>query len=440
MRKHILYLTVLLLCKGALRAQETPPEPATLRASASLEAGAESAQRRYVRPRLSFNIPWRFGRVFTDLDFYHRTNGDLEGEIDFWLGLGLATPLSSNSEAEVVLRHFCRHETSRDYPEVLDINELLARVRYVSGGIQLGFGAGTYLGTSNNHSGLLVLSFAWPRILRSELSASAELKWVDLEELLYDFELAIALDPSVDLVVRFTRHYVYPATTYFGLRFNFRNAAAEHLDQFRFRAGFLPEDESTKVSAAVEFNLHFFRTPRSQLLLTLNGDIPIERGKAFLGSFRPEEIRYQTDIVYERRAGPGLLAFVYGRYDLLMPVDVAKRFESSFGLGIGLKNQTYFKKLEKNFRFVVSAGPNYGHGHDIGLAVGLNTTGKPADIGGDIEMDLGSGESRLVADLFVEFGSTPKIRPFFSLERITEKAADKPSTRYLVGLELFAWH
>jgi len=440
MRWNIFLLSALLFWSGAAGAQEPPAESPASRAWASLEAGIESAQRRYVRPRLSFNIPWRYGRVFTDLDFYHRTNGDLEGEVDFWLDLGAATPLSSSSEAEVVLRHFCRHETSRDYPEVLDINELLARVRYAAGGVRLGFGAGTYVGTSNNYSGLVVLSFAWPRILRSELSASAEVKWVDFAELLYDFELAIALDPSVDLVARFTRHYVYPVTTYFGLRFKFRSAAEEQLDQFRFRVGFLPEDESRKVSAAVELNLHFFRTPVSQLLLTLNGDIPIERGKAFLGSFRPEEIRYQTDIAYERRAGLGLYAFAYGRYDVLMPVDVAQRFESSFGLGIGLKNQTYFKKLEKNFRFVVSAGPNYGHGHDVGLAVGLNTAGKPVDIGGDLQLDFASGESRMVADLFVEFGSTPKIRPFLSLERLTESNEAKPFTRYLIGLELLAWH
>jgi hypothetical protein len=440
MRGYILCLAALLLWSGAAGAQEPPAEPRASRAWASLEAGIESAQRRYIRPRLSFEIPWRYGRFFTDLDFYHRTNGDLEGEVDFWLGLGASTPLSSNSEVEVVLKHFCRHETSRDYPDVLDINELLARFRYEAGGVRLGFGAGTYLGKSNNYSGLVVLSLAWTRILRSELSVSAEVGWVDLEELLYDFELAIALDPSVDLLARFTRHYVYPLTTYFGLRFNFRNSAEEHLDQVRFRAGLLPEDDSRKVSAAVEFNLHFFRTPVSQLLLTLNGDIPIERGKAFLGSFRPEEIRYQTDLAYERRTGPGLFVFAYGRYDLLMPVDVAQRFVSSFGLGLGLKNQTYFKKLEKNFRFVVSAGPNYSHGHDVGLAVGLNTTGKSVDVGGDLRIDFASGESRMAADFFIEFGSSPLIRPFLSLERFSERDDARPFTRFLIGLELFAWH
>jgi len=415
-------------------------EPWASRASASLEGGIESAQRRYIRPQLSFEWPSRFGRIFTDLDFYHRTNGDLEGEIDFWLSLGFNRPLSSSSQLEVILKHFCRHKTSRDYPQVLDINEVLVRFWYVSGGLRLGLGGGTYLGTSNHYDGLLVLSFAWPRILRSELSAAAEVKWVDLREIFYDFELAVALDTSVDLVARFTRHYAYPATTHFGLRFNSRQATAEHLDQFRFRAGFLPSDETRKVSAAIEFNLHFFRTPLTQLLLTLNGDIPIERGEAFLGSFRPEEIRYQADLLYERRVGKGLYAFAYGRYDLLMPVDVAQRFGSSFGLGLGLKNQTYFKKLEKNFRFVVFAGRNYSHSHDLGLAVGINTTGKPVSLGGDLQMDFKPGEFRSLYELFVEFGSTPKIRPFLALERMTAQTKDKSFSRFLFGLELFAWH
>jgi hypothetical protein len=120
------FLLVFLFLVGVIRAQDSTVRPFASRAAASLEGGVESAQRRYIRPQLRFEFPLRFGRVFTDLDYYHRTNGNLKGEIDFWLDLGLNSPLSPSSEMEVVLRHFCRHKTSRDYPEVLDINEVLA--------------------------------------------------------------------------------------------------------------------------------------------------------------------------------------------------------------------------------------------------------------------------------------------------------------------------
>jgi len=439
MRKTRFFL-ILLFLAGAIRAQDSSAWLSASRAAASLEGGVESAQRRYIRPQLRFEFPLRFGRAFADLDYYHCTNGDLEGEIDFWMGLGLLSPLSSNTDMEVVLRHFCRHKTSRDYPEVLDINELMARVWYASGGPRLGLGGGTYLGTSNHYDGLLVLNLTWPRILRSEFSAAAEVKWVDFREIYYDFELAAAVDSSVDLVARLTRHYAYPQTTYLGLRFHSRNASEKNIDQYRFRAGIIPDDDSRKVSAAVEFNLHFFKTARTQLLLALDGDIPVERGKAFLGSFRPEEIEYQADLAYEKQISSGFYAFVYGRYDLEMPVDTAQRFDSSLGLGLGLKNQTYFKKLDREFRYVVFAGRNYSHSYDLGISVGLNTVGKSLNIGAELQTDFRSGQSQALFEVFAEAGSIPKIRPFLSLERESAPSEGPSFTQFLFGIELFTWH
>lgn len=434
------FLLIFLFLAGVIRAQDSDAGLSASRAAASLEGGVESAQRRYIRPQLRFEFPLRIGRLFTDLDYYHRTNGDLEGEIDFWLGLGMTSPLSSNSEMEVSLRHFCRHKTSRDYPKVLDINELTARAWYVSRGFRVGFGGGTYLGTSHHYDGLLLLSFTWPRILRSEFSAVAEVKWVDFSELFYEFELAAAMAPSVDLVARFTRHYVYPSTTYFGLRFQARDAEEKHIDQFLFRAAVLPDDETRKVSAAVEFNLHFFKAPLNQLLLTLSGDIPIERGEAFLATYRPEEVQYRADLAYEKRVLPELYVFAYGRYDLLMPIDVAQRFASSLGLGLGLKNQTYFKKLDRSFRYVIFAGRNYSHDYDLGMSVGLNTTGKSLNIGADLQINLNPDEYHGLCELFVEVGSAFKIRPFLAFERRSAQAEDQSFSRFLLGVDFFAWH
>jgi hypothetical protein len=439
MRRTLLLLIVCFLA-GTVRAQDSDAEPSVSKASASLEAGVESAQRRYIRPRLRFEFPLRPARIYADLDYYHRTNGDLEGEIDFWMGLGLISPLSSNIELEAALRHFCRHMTSRDYPDVLDINELTARLWYASGGLRLGFGGGTYLGTSNHYNGLFLLNLVWPRILRSEFSAAVEVKWVDLKEVYYEFELAAALDPSVDLVARLTRHYAYPRTTYFGLRFHSRDASEKNLDQFRFRAGVLPDDETRKVSAAVEFNLHFFKTSRTQLLLNLNGDIPVERGETFLGSFRPEEIKYRADVTYERLVSPGLYVFGFGRYDLDMPVDTAERFDSSLGLGVGLRNQTYFKKLDRNFRYVLYADRNYSHDYDFGVSLGLNTVGKSLNIGADLQAEFRPGQSHTHGEVFVEAGSTPKIRPFLSLERESAQTEGRTLTRFMFGIDFTTWH
>ena len=438
--RSVRFLIVLFSLAGVIRAQDSATDLPLLRASASLEAGVESAQRRYLRPRLRFEFPSRIARVFTDLDFTHRTNGDLEGEVDFWVGAGLSRPLSSCSDLEVLLNHFCRHKTSRDYPDVLDINELLARYWRAAGKLRVGIGAGTYLGGSDGHDGLMVLSLSWPRLFRSELSAAAEIKWVDFKEFLYELELAVGLDSNVDLVARFTRHYVYPATAYCGFRFNSAGAAERSIDQFRFRSALLLDDDTRKVAAAVGFGLHFFKTSRSRLILELDGDIPIERGKAFLGSFRPEEVRYRTDITYERRVAPDLYAFGYGRYDLHLPVDTAQRFDSSWGLGLGLKNQAYFKKLERRFRFIVFAGRNYSHSHDAGLAVGLNTVGKAVDIGGDFRMEFRPGEFHALGELFAEAGGKTRVRPFLGLERTQAQTEEKSITRFLVGVELAAWH
>jgi hypothetical protein len=119
---------------------------------------------------------------------------------------------------------------------------------------------------------------------------------------------------------------------------------------------------------------------------------------------------------------------------------VAQRFDSSLGLGLGLKNQTYFKKLDRNFRYVVFAGGNYSHSYDLGGAVGFNTTGNPLNIGADLQMDFRSGQFHALCEAFAEAGSLPKIRPFLAVERETAQTEDKSFTRFLFGVDLFAWH
>ena len=436
-----LFLVLLLFFPISAIAQESTPEPSSGKAkgTASLEIGVESAERRFVRPRLRFDFPLKSGLLFTSIDYYHRTNGDLEGEVDFWLTLGYNNRVSDDLELEFVLNHFCRHKTLRDYPDILDINELFARFWLSQEAIRLGFGGGTYLGQSNNYESLLLFNFVWPRIFDSEFSASVDIKLVDFQEIFYELELAIALDPSADLFARYTKQYEYPKTAYLGIRFNSRGGAGEHVDELRFRGGLFPDDDDHKVFSETEFKLAFFRKPRSRLLLSLSGYIPVERGKKFLGAFYPEKIRYLAALDYEKKITTGLFAFGYFQYNLHLPVDVDQSFTSSLGLGLGLKNQSYFKKLEKNFRFVVFGGQNFSRRYDFGLRVGLNTTGKSVNFGGDVRIDLNGNEFYRLYEFFAEFGSEVKVRPFLAFEQTTFRKDDTSRNRLLLGLELYAW-
>ena len=350
--------------------------------------GADSLERRYIRPRLRFDFPVSFGSFYLDSDYYQRMNGQLQGEIDFWIDLGFNKALSRQWQVALDLNHFCRHTTSFDYPHVLDANELRAEFWFDLSFFRLGLGGGTFLGGNAGYQNLVILNVDWPRILGSEFSLTAETKLVDFKEAFYEFELSIALDPSVDILVRYTKHYFYPKTTYLGLRFNSRGKAGEFIDKAMFSGGIFPDDETQKVFADNEFKLSFFRRQDKQVLLTLNGNIPIRRKDSFLGTFHPEEIKYQAALEYEKKISTEFFGVVYGRYAVHLPVDVDQHFESSLGVGIGLKNQSHFKKLDKSVRFSVYAGHNFSHNYDTGLSLGVNTIAQTINLGADIQAEL----------------------------------------------------
>ena len=74
------------------------------------------------------------------------------------------------------------------------------------------------------------------------------------------------------------------------------------------------------------------------------------------------------------------------------------------------------------------------------MALGLNTTGKTVNLGGDLQLDFRPGEFHALYELFAEFGKMPKVRPFLAFEQIVGGAEEESFNRFLFGLELHAWH
>lgn len=340
---------------------------------------------------------------------------------------------------EFSLNHFCRHKTSVDYPTILDINEVVGKAWKNFSDFKFGLGIGSYLRTSHHHDVLIVTNLEWTPILQSEFSLKSEFKYVDFEEIFYDFEFFVTLDPSLDLFIRLSKHYDYPKTTYMGLRFNSKGKAGEHIDRFLFRGGVFVSDKSHKVSAATRFDLSFFKTNNRQVLLSLGGDVPIKRGDGFFHTFHPDKIQYLIRVDYEKRIRQDLLFFLYGRYDVDMPVDVEHPFSSSMGFGLGLRNQTYFKKLDNNLRYEIFVGHNFTYTYDLGIRLGANTTKSGHHFGSDLELFFDSDELSGTWEIFGEFGQTVKFRPFLALEHHAFHDSQKSFLSFLFGIELINW-
>jgi hypothetical protein len=401
--------------------------------------GADSLERRYFRPRLRFDFPVSFGQFYLASDYYHRINGQLQGEIDFWINLGFIKPLSQDWQMTIALNHFCRHTTSFEYPDVLDANELLAEFWFDLSLFRLGLGGGTYVGGNAGYNSLMILNVDWPRILDSQFSFSGEAKLADFKEAFYELELSIALDPSIDILARYTKHYYYQKATYIGLRFNSQGRTGEHIDKVQFRGDIFPGDENQKVSAENEFKMGFFRDPEKQVLLTLSANIPIKRKDTFWGTFHPEEMKYSANLEYEKKMGSEIYGVVYGRYAADLPADVDQPFVSSLGIGLGIRNQSHFKKLEKSIRYALYAGHNFSHTYDTGIWLGMNTTDKTLNLGADIQLEFNPDRFSNLGEVFVEFGKEVKFRPFLAFEWIEFRETDLNLTRFLFGITLTSW-
>jgi hypothetical protein len=344
-------------------------------------------------------------------------------------------------DLELSLNHLCRHKTSIAYPSVLDINELLGRIWFRLPDLDLSVGGGTYLGGSDSHSALLTADLDWHRVFSTEFYGRAQVKWVDFERFLYEFELGFGLGPSLDLFARYTRHYAYPETAYVGMRLNSRGELGEHVDSYRLRGCVVTGDDAHKVLAQHGFRLDLLTSDERRLLLRLDGRLPLKRGETFFGTFHPDDVSYRVGLDYEIVLRGELSAYVYGLYNVRMPEDRAEDFSSSLGVGAGLRNQSHFHKLDRAFRYDVFVGQNFSRAFDMGVRLGLNSLGGAVKWGGNAQLEFDPDTAYGLLELFVEAGRTVRFRPFIAFEYHDFPHVKKTTrTRFLIGIDLFTWN
>jgi hypothetical protein len=411
------------------------------KAQASLEIGGDSHERRYFRPCLRFDFPAGSGDFFIEMDYIQRINSRLRGEIDFWLSAGYIQPISKFFFVDAGIHHLCRHKTSIEYPVILDINEVFARFWFRNESVHLGLGSGSYLGTSGGYDHIMVFNMGFPNLFRSEFSGNAEIKFIDMKEILYDFELDCALSSSLDLFLRYTRHYQYPKTAYMGLRVKAGQDIEGHIDKLMFKTGIYPFHNKYKVAGSHEFKLSFLKSKKSRVLIIMQGRIPVLWGEGFIGPYRPEEINYPLSLQYEKKVGRALFAAGYFRYTISMPMDINKGFSSDLGAGLALRNQRDFDELKNRLRFEIFAGQNFSHDIDAGARAGWNSVGKVLNFGSDLEVVWNPKAWMGSAEIFFEFGSDVKIRPYIGFRRIMDSEVENSSfNRFFFGIQLMQWH
>jgi len=437
----VILILLLLPLSSTAQIISSQKERANPDARALIEVGIDSNSRRFFRPRLRFTYPLFKGTLYAEMDYLQRINRDLKGEIDFWLNAGYVKPLTNELYLEGSIRHFCRHITSVEHSQILDVNEFTGKIFYQKPMFKLGFGAGSYLKDSEPYESLLLMSIELPHLLKSEFSLSGELKIVDLNIILPTFELSCNLNQNIDLFIRYTKEYGYRPMTYTGLRLISQEKSGHYIKKLGFRAGANAIYNHYKVAANHEVRIEFMDEKLRRLLLYLDAYIPIHNTSDFLGPFRPDKILYPFVMEYERKTDLGIFLSGYCRYEITMPVDIKEEFSSNLGIGLGIKNQPDFSKLKKKIRFQICAGKNFSHKYDLQTWIGLNTTQNPLDIGVDLKLRANQEQRIWGLEIFVLFGKKVNIRPFIMAQQSTFLRDHRSKdTRISVGFELIKWY
>jgi len=407
---------------------------------AELEIGGDQYERRFFMPHLRFSFPARSFSYFLDALYFQRTNSRLQGEVDVWLRTGVIVPTGPDIFLEASFNHISRHKTSVSYPRIIHANEALFRFWYKSPGLSLGLGFGGYLFGRISYDNLTVLNAHFPRLFGTEFSLAAEAKIAAFEEIFYEIEFSAALSEALELFIRATRHYDYPPTTYLGLRVKTDESDGPLLQHLRFRGDVLPSDTVYKLFSALDVRVELSRTSARRFLLDVRAEVPIFRDESFIGKFPPEWIHYPLELEYEKTNSLGLRWYAYCLYDIVMPLDRESDFEASLGLGVGLRNQSHFDRLQHPFRYDLAGGLNFNHDFDVRLKVGVNTTARPADVGADLVLTASSANLFGRLRLFADFGGAIRVRPFFGLEKAFGfKDSESFPIRWWVGLEFIRW-
>jgi hypothetical protein len=407
---------------------------------AELEIGGDQYERRFFMPHLRFVLPVRSFSYFLDALYFQRTNSRLQGEVDVWLRTGMIVPAGSDIFLEASLNHISRHKTSIFYPRIVDANEALFRFWFKPPGMSLGLGLGGYLPGRVSYEQLTVLNATFPRLFGTEFSLAAELKVAAFEQIFYEVEFSAALSDALELFLRATRHYDYPRTVYLGLRVKTDESDGPLLRHLRFRADVLPFDLIYKLFSALDVRLELSRTSTRRLLLDVRAEVPVFKDESFIGKFPPEWIHYPFQLQYEKTGVLGWRWYAYCLYDIIMPLDKERGFEASLGLGIGLRNQSHFDRLQHPFRFELASGLNFEHDFDARLKVGVNTTARPTDLGAELDVTASPENVFGRLRLFADFGGAVRVRPFVGVEKVFGlKDSETSPIRWWIGLEFIHW-
>lgn len=425
------------------RPSDPPPKPVRT-ADFRAEIGIDSLERRYYRPTFRFSFPapgapawqWNAGLMYDQ-----RMNGRLRGATDFWLSTGVERRLEGNWSLEAAIRHMCRHETSRDNPVILDINEVLGIVRLREKAIEFGLGFGGYVGKNGDYRRLATASLVLPGFPAAGIALEGEVKWVDFAEWLYEAGFSVALGSNTALFLRGTRTYRFPAGVYLGFRYSSGETGGRPLEHFMFSAGAVPFDEHYKLAATGEYRLEFHRKGLSRLVADVGFSSPVLAGDDFFAQFRPDKLVYAIKGEYEREVGRALYVSWYAVYAADLPADKARPFAGSLATGLKLKNQPYFERLDRRFRFDVAAGWNFKLDEELTVRAGVNTApGSGVRLGADLGCRM-RGRSRAEIDVrvFADTGGTVTVRPFAGFRNGPSLSGDGPTGtfKFVVGVGLY---
>jgi len=437
------YWVLLVACLALFQTLTGTParDEATVRAEGCLELGIDSSERRYFSPIFRFAFPTRWFTIDTEVMFQQRANSRMSGAVDYWLNLGVSRSLGRSYHLEGRLQHMCRHLAVADNPTTFNLNELFLRAWRSSPGWRLGLGVGGYTGGSVDYSFLLLANLEFPRIFGSDVSVLTEWKWRDGSELLYDLEVAFSLNPGVELFVRHSLQYEFPATSYIGLRLTSAGRLADHLDAIKLITGFYPYFERHKINVEGEFLLAFFRNDHRRVLFSMNFVAPILRDDGFWGTFFPDHMVYPFTLEYQRRLGERWHLSWFAAYRMVLPLDVDDPYRADLGTGLRLRNVADFDHLDRPWRLEISTGVNFKHGIELGLKFGM-TLMRLGNMGlhGDLRLAINDERVQTSLGFFLDTGRRVSVRPFVRLHSEDPGIDGSGSDiRFLFGVGLFHW-
>lgn len=424
---------------AAVAADMVPASP--FNAEVHVEIGIDSLERSYYKPWFRFEFPLAIGTVFSEISYYQVTGGKLQGRIDYWANIGLEKKLNGNLALEIRLNHMCRHLPSTKNPVVFDLNEVTAKLWFLSDHFKIAPGFGTYTGGFADYRNLLQLDGEFPHIFGSEVSFRYQFKWVDFKVLLHEAELFFSLSKSTDLFLRNSRHYELKNRSYFGVRMKSTGEVEKYIDSLRMSADIYPSYKPHKLTVDGEFRLAFFRKPRRRVLVSVRFIAPILRGDAFFTTFFPEEMIYPLSLLYQRKIKESLFIGWYSNYHLSMPLDTDREFSSSWSTGVDLRNQWDFERMEKRVRFDLFAGYNFKYTVEAGAKLGVSFL-KVDGLNVGANLGIEYSREQLSADfkLFLDYGRDVTFRPFVGLERHEYlNSPQRPTNRFTFGFRFFRW-